>query len=130
MWEKVKGIDNDRLMWGDEIEYGVLALDEQAGTVRCSLRGAEILATLKRNEQPLMDAESGTAESSCNWVPEYGSWMVESTPRRSERSRSIWRARPKPRRRCRLSSPRCTIIRRAHSCSNRRCPPPSRIICK
>ena len=81
MWNKVKDINNDSLKWGDEIEYGILSADLQLGTVRCSLRGAEILAALKRSEQASPDSEEGKpAVGGCEWVPEYGAWMVEGTP--------------------------------------------------
>ena len=83
MWKKVKDINNDSLKWGDEIEYGILTTNKEAGTVRCSLRGAEILAELRRNEQSSSSPVSDTSDKvngSCNWVPEYGSWMVEGTP--------------------------------------------------
>merc|ERR1719267_419230 len=50
MWDRVKGIDADELKWGDEIEYGIFTLDPARGTVRCSLRGAQILEELRRRE--------------------------------------------------------------------------------
>ena len=85
MWDRVKGIDNDTLKWGDEIEYGIFALDAANGTVKCSLRGAEILAELQRREKMEMseaEGEGGTGVRGCQWVPEYGAWMVEATPDR------------------------------------------------
>ena len=85
MWEKVKGINNSELKWGDEIEYGVFTADSAAGTVRCSLRGAAIMDQLRRAEQPSPEADStkpvdNREQTRCNWMPEYGSWMVEGTP--------------------------------------------------
>jgi len=84
MWDKVKGIDNDVLKWGDEIEYGVFILDPAAGTVRCSLRGAAILEELRSREktQAKRNADDASGPAGCQWVPEYGSWMVEGTPDR------------------------------------------------
>jgi len=76
VWEKVRGIESDTLKWGDELEYSILAIDEAAGTVRCKLRGAQILAELKQREGRTQCADT----DSCHWVPEYGSWMVEGTP--------------------------------------------------
>jgi glutamate--cysteine ligase catalytic subunit len=74
LYNKVKNIENDELLWGDELEYGIFVVDEEAGTVKLSLRSAEILQTLQGRENP-SDLETG-----CSWVPEYGSWMVEGTP--------------------------------------------------
>ena len=78
MWQKVKDINNDSLKWGDEIEYGIFSVDDGAGTIRCSMRGAEILSTLQRSEQssPVDQGNDGSHQSSggCNWVPEYGAW--------------------------------------------------------
>jgi glutamate--cysteine ligase catalytic subunit len=42
-WERVKGIQNDELKWGDEIEVGVFVVDHEKKTIRISLRGAEVL---------------------------------------------------------------------------------------
>ncbi len=53
-------------------------LDAAEGMVRCSLRGAEILAELQRREQPSPSRQQ--PEFGCHWVPEYGAWMVEATP--------------------------------------------------
>eukprot|EP00966_Prymnesium_polylepis_P092746 2146813-Prymnesium_polylepis.1 len=74
MYNKVRTIENDELLWGDELEYGIFVVDEQAGTVKLSLRSAEILKTLQQRE------EAHPTENGCHWVPEYGSWMVEGTP--------------------------------------------------
>ena len=47
LYNRVKAIEGDSLLWGDEVEYAVLSLDETESTARLSLRGAEILAELK-----------------------------------------------------------------------------------
>jgi glutamate--cysteine ligase catalytic subunit len=89
MWEKVKAIRCDDLRWGDELEYSILSANGDDGTVRCKLRGAEILAKLREQELALQaedEAEGeagmkgGTKSEGCSWVPEYGAWMVEGTP--------------------------------------------------
>ena len=48
MWEKVKAIRCDDLKWGDELEYSILSANGDDGTVRCKLRGAEILAEVRK----------------------------------------------------------------------------------
>ncbi|TYZ59726.1 hypothetical protein PybrP1_006638 [[Pythium] brassicae (nom. inval.)] len=78
-YRRVKDIEGDVLKWGDELEYGVFKLDARTRVPRLSLRGAEILAQLQAKEAKYTggDAESG----GCAWVPEYGAWMIEGTPR-------------------------------------------------
>ena len=120
MYDKVKGIENDELMWGDEVrpavlvwrcaqpclfvdapvwpggpasrslgpndrpriaqvEYGIFQVDDEAGTVKIKLRGAEVLAELQKREASVDPTLEGL-EGGCSWVPEYGSWMLEGTP--------------------------------------------------
>jgi hypothetical protein len=76
-YNRVKDLKGDELLWGDEIEYGIFVLDEQNKKIRLSLRAKEIMDELNEKEA----ASSETMEG-CNWVPEYGAWMVEATPRR------------------------------------------------
>uniref|UniRef100_A0A7S4B8C5 Glutamate--cysteine ligase n=1 Tax=Chrysotila carterae TaxID=13221 RepID=A0A7S4B8C5_CHRCT len=78
MFNRVRTIENDDLLWGDEVEFAVAVLDEQAGTVKISLRGAELLTELRAKEGQ-SHPESGRYET-CHWAPEFGSWMVEGTP--------------------------------------------------
>ena len=77
LYNRVKAIEGDSLLWGDEVEYAVLSLDETESTARPA-RGAEILAELKAREEQ-SHPEMSRYER-CAWVPEYGSWMVEGTP--------------------------------------------------
>ena len=56
----------------------MLSLDSNAGTVKISLRGAEILQELISKETKLSHPD--TRYERCHWVPEYGSWMIEATP--------------------------------------------------
>jgi len=80
MWEKVKDLESAELKWGDELEYSILTIDEEAGTVKCKLRGAEILAELNKIEEELATHSEEDEKAICSWVPEYGAWMVEGTP--------------------------------------------------
>lgn len=75
-YERVKDITNDELLWGDEVEYGIFKVDPKFKTVKLSLRGAEILKELDEKEKSTLHRLEG-----CTWHPEYGSWMVEATPR-------------------------------------------------
>ena len=76
-YNRVKDLKGDELLWGDEIEYGVFILDEQNKKIRLSLRAKEIMDNLNEKEGTHMHRTEG-----CNWVPEYGAWMVEATPKR------------------------------------------------
>ena len=78
IYEKVKGVQNEDLLWGDEVEYGVLKINKEEGTVKLSLRGAEILKELQTKEETLSHPDQRYER--CHWVPEYGAWMVEATP--------------------------------------------------
>lgn len=76
-YNRVKDLKGDDLLWGDEIEYGVFKMDSSAKKVRLSLRAKEIMDELNRKEN-----EHSQVVEGCNWVPEYGAWMVEATPNR------------------------------------------------
>ena len=58
----------------DEIEYSLLKLDERQKTVKLSLRGPEVMESLRQSEQVIH------AFRGCTWHQEYGSWMLEGTP--------------------------------------------------
>lgn len=68
----------DLLFYGDEIEYGLFRLDSEQRAAYLSLRGAEVRELLDKREG---EERRGVAEAGkCTWHPEYGAWMVESTP--------------------------------------------------
>ena len=76
-WNRVRNIENDELRFGDEVEVGVFAVDSASKTVKLSLRATEIRELLKQKEQLVSHQAEGVT-----WHPEFGSWMVESTPSR------------------------------------------------
>ena len=41
-YNRVKDLQGDELLWGDEIEYGVYKLDHQQKKVRLSLRAKQV----------------------------------------------------------------------------------------
>ena len=47
VFNSVKGLRNDRLMFGDEIEYNIIAVNHEEKTVKLSLRAAEVLKRLR-----------------------------------------------------------------------------------
>jgi len=69
----------DKLLWGEELEYPILKVDREKKTVKLSLRGAEVLECLREKEEA--HGRSDNRKEACAWHPEYGSWMVEGTPR-------------------------------------------------
>jgi glutamate--cysteine ligase catalytic subunit len=77
LYNRVKNIEGDSLLWGDEVEYAIFQLDPEAGTVKLSLRGSEMLKMLQDKE-----VHSKPLGQHCNWVPEWGNWMLEGTPAR------------------------------------------------
>jgi hypothetical protein len=106
-YNRVKDLEGDELLWGDEIEYGVFMLDPEHKKVRLSLRAKEVrchfypaiiwvnnndltlsfrflLLTFHQIMEELNENEAMHLQTleGCNWVPEYGAWMVEATPDR------------------------------------------------
>lgn len=41
-WERVKDVQNDELRFGDEIECGLVVVDDKKKTVKISVRSAEV----------------------------------------------------------------------------------------
>ena len=77
---KMQHVTGDELLWGDEIEYHIFALNESLKTAKLSLRAPELLKDLRDKEEEL-SRRDGLHIESCAWHPEYGGWMVEGTPR-------------------------------------------------
>eukprot|EP01035_Chromulina_nebulosa_P016859 gene16859-22346_t len=75
-WKRVKDIHNDELRFGDEIECPILSIDSVNKIVRISARSAELRAILTQKEKENLHQEG------CTWHPEFGGWMIESTPSR------------------------------------------------
>ncbi|KAH0827873.1 glutamate-cysteine ligase-domain-containing protein [Lanmaoa asiatica] len=78
-WDRVKDRHGDELLWGDEIEYMVIAFDDETKNAKLSLRQTEILAKLSKI---VADLEDDTPDSMSipTFHPEYGRYMLESTP--------------------------------------------------
>jgi len=76
-YRRVKDIENDRLFYGDEIEYSLVKVDHKKREVRISLRGGELQEQLNAREQ---NTDRTLGYGGCAWHQEYGSWMLEGTP--------------------------------------------------
>lgn len=51
LWHKIKDRRGDALLWGDEIEYMVVAFDDKERNAKLSLRQAEILKVLSKSDE-------------------------------------------------------------------------------
>lgn len=93
MW-RVKDIQDDELRFGDEIECGIFFVDKVRRTIQISIKSAEVLIILRHTsfifwtsciiqlrgkliEKELLHAHESEG---CTWHPEFGAWMIESTP--------------------------------------------------
>lgn len=79
IWDRLKDRHGDELLWGDEVEYMVVSLDAESKTAVLSLRQTEILAKLQPATSEI-DAHTDNSISVPTFHPEYGRYMLESTP--------------------------------------------------
>ncbi|KAF7793913.1 hypothetical protein EIP86_005035 [Pleurotus ostreatoroseus] len=99
IWDRLKDRCGDELLWGDEIEYMVVAFDNDDRDARLSLRQSEILAKLQTIVDDIADCGCDQCvfcvspisltpsvlilprrKSVPTYHPEYGRFMLESTP--------------------------------------------------
>ncbi|KAI5300939.1 Zn finger-containing GTPase- Activating Protein for ARF, partial [Ascosphaera pollenicola] len=84
IWRKTKGKERDALLWGDEIEYLVVLMDEEEKKARVSLCQAEILESLAKEEEKnngkLIKGLTDELEPLPKFHPEFGRFMLEATP--------------------------------------------------
>ncbi|KAF8629425.1 hypothetical protein AX15_003473 [Amanita polypyramis BW_CC] len=78
-WNRFKDRRGFELLWGDEIEYMVVAFDDEQKRARLSLRQQEILAELSSIVNDIC-ADCPEHVSVPTFHPEYGRYMLESTP--------------------------------------------------
>ncbi|EIT79399.1 gamma-glutamylcysteine synthetase [Aspergillus flavus] len=88
-WRRAKGKERDALLWGDEVEYLVVAVDDEAKKARLSLAQAEILKSLAEDEANWKSGGSNSiqnkehdGEDPPHFHPEFGRFMLEATPGR------------------------------------------------
>jgi len=81
--ERCGATEGDPFKWGDEVEHQIFCvtgdMSDSTRSAKVVLRSPEILAALKQREEEELKA-GAKPEQTCTWVPEYGRWMVESTP--------------------------------------------------
>ncbi|KAL1618524.1 glutamate--cysteine ligase [Diplodia seriata] len=93
-WRRAKGKERDAMLWGDEIEYLVVAYDDENRKAKLSLRQADILAALASDEK-LLEEGGGVpdmqqvevksvsqlkGDTAPVFHPEFGRFMLETTP--------------------------------------------------
>ncbi|KZV60720.1 glutamate-cysteine ligase catalytic subunit [Peniophora sp. CONT] len=78
-WRRLKNRSGDELLWGDEIEYMIVQLDESQRNAVLSLSQTDVLAKLS-SATARIDAETGAEVIPPTFHPEYGRYMLESTP--------------------------------------------------
>ncbi|KIM45296.1 hypothetical protein M413DRAFT_441977 [Hebeloma cylindrosporum] len=79
IWDRLKDRQGDELLWGDEIEYMVVSFDAKEKNAKLSLRQQEILEKIN---SAVDDISAGAPNNVCvpKFHPEYGRYMLESTP--------------------------------------------------
>lgn len=80
LWNTIKDRRGDILLWGDEIEYIVVSFDDANHNAKLSLRQEEILKVLSASDQETRNSAPGLASQIPTFHPEYGRFMLESTP--------------------------------------------------
>ncbi|EXJ54807.1 glutamate-cysteine ligase [Cladophialophora yegresii CBS 114405] len=88
IWRKAKGKERDALLWGDEVEYLVVAIDDEQKKVRLSLCQADVLKALAKDQAlagqdvTVPDLQNGVASTGAlpTFHPEFGRFMLEATP--------------------------------------------------
>ncbi|MCJ1469711.1 Zn finger-containing GTPase- Activating Protein for ARF [Pseudocyphellaria aurata] len=88
IWRRAKGKERDVLLWGDEVEYLVVAVEDSDRDVKLSLRQADILESLARDEGlrnqggcvPDLQLVARVADPPPIFHPEFGRFMLEATP--------------------------------------------------
>ncbi|OAX39118.1 GCS-domain-containing protein [Rhizopogon vinicolor AM-OR11-026] len=79
-WDRLKDRCGDELLWGDEVEYMVVTFDDETKNAKLSLRQTEILAKLSKVVNDLTDDDTPALMTVPTFHPEYGRYMLESTP--------------------------------------------------
>ncbi|WVQ84399.1 hypothetical protein IAT38_006551 [Cryptococcus sp. DSM 104549] len=81
-WDRWKDKTGKGLLWGDEIEYMVASFDDENKVARLSLRQTEILEKLQAvTLDPALDKYKPAGCTAIpTFHPEYGRYMLESTP--------------------------------------------------
>ncbi|KAG8948493.1 hypothetical protein FRC04_009701 [Tulasnella sp. 424] len=80
LWKRLKDRDGDQLLWGDEIEYMVLSFDDENKNAKLALCQSDLLPKLESLTTDLCNKDPAKAGTVPTFHPEYGRYMIESTP--------------------------------------------------
>ncbi|KAK9459996.1 glutamate-cysteine ligase-domain-containing protein [Lipomyces oligophaga] len=84
IWKNTKDTKGNLLLWGDEVEYMVVSLDDKNKRALLSLRQAQILKALEIHESEVRKYEDEhhvpEGDRIPTFHPEYGRYMLEATP--------------------------------------------------
>lgn len=89
IWRNNKDKERPVLLWGDEVEYLVVDLDDANNKVRLSLRQSEVLEALSHDAESVKDTPDGPEiqngiakqiHTPPTFHPEFGRFMLEATP--------------------------------------------------
>mmetsp|Transcript_21659 Transcript_21659/g.53027 ORF Transcript_21659/g.53027 Transcript_21659/m.53027 type:complete len:842 (-) Transcript_21659:297-2822(-) len=85
IWKQNKDREDLDFLWGDEVEGFLVKTEEKGGakSIKLSLRGSKILEALEQDEEKKMAQEKdgcATCPPSVIFHPEYGRFMIETTP--------------------------------------------------
>lgn len=84
IFAQCQDLQEDPFRWGDEVEHGIFKLvsdgpQDDRRTVKVALRSPAVLAELQESEERRR-AFSVPVQHTASWMPEFGRWMLESTP--------------------------------------------------
>ncbi|KAG9009591.1 hypothetical protein FRB94_011854 [Tulasnella sp. JGI-2019a] len=80
LWDRVKNREGDQLLWGDEIEYMIVTFDDDSKNAKLALCQSELLPKLQMLSENIGNDPTIDAASVPTFHPEYGRYMIESTP--------------------------------------------------
>ncbi|RIB18610.1 glutamate-cysteine ligase-domain-containing protein [Gigaspora rosea] len=80
IYKKLKEKENSCLKWGDEVEYLVIAYDDETKNAKLLLNIQEITDELRKEEEEAMKIPNSEETVKTLWRPEYGRYMIEGTP--------------------------------------------------
>ena len=86
IYHERKDSENDRLLWGDEIEFMMVKMDRQTRRATLALCGANALEDLTKPEKEYQQAlkagspDTDLVQPEALWRPEYANYMAEATP--------------------------------------------------